>query len=281
MLRRVFTVFTVALSVACGGATELNSGDGNGSGGTGGHGGASSVATSGRVTSVTSATSACTASATASNTTGSNCEGFECGGTPCPDGRLETRPGECCPVCVCDVACAPVSCPNGRLETPRGYCCPRCIETLCEGVTCDAPIDCGDGRTFTRPDGACCSGCIPDAPNTVGCVAIECPQENRCAAGFIRGDLLGGCCYECLPDPLYCDSDDDCVLANRPRSCCGCPEVISTRALDDDACWYSVLDPRPVPEECFLDAACDAACAPCPDPGVTACVNNRCMSVLK
>ncbi|HEY6728827.1 MAG TPA: hypothetical protein VI197_32675, partial [Polyangiaceae bacterium] len=92
----------------------------------------------------------------------------------------------------------------------------------------------------------------------------------------VRGDLMGGCCYECLPDPLFCEQNADCVLADRPHECCGCPEVISRRALDDDACWYSLAEPRTIPPECYPEFTCDALCGACPDSGSAVCVDNRC-----
>lgn len=299
MLHRVIPVFIVALAVGCGGVTELK-GDGaasgsggtggDGSGGTGGDGSGGTGPTTAGVTTAgvttvgttsgggnAAITAVASATTTNSSTTGLNCDGVECGATPCHDGQLVVLPGECCPVCVCsEVMCASPDCPNGRVETPPGYCCPQCVEALCDGVMCDAAYDCGAGRTFTRPDGACCSGCMPDDPGSVGCVDIACPVDNICAKGFQRGDLMGACCYECLPDPLYCETNDDCVIADRPRECCGCPEVISTRALNDDACWTPVADPRPIPEECYPEVTCDRECDLCADPGTAVCVNSRC-----
>lgn len=293
MLHRAIPVLILA-TVSCGGATELN-GDGGpgeatgGSGGTGGtggnsssnSGGPSSVSSSGGGhTSVATITST-TATTAASSTTGGHCPGFECGASPCYDGRYEVLPGDCCPTCVCsDVLCEPIDCPNGRIEDVAGYCCPQCVEALCEGVRCDPPSECGAGRSFTRPDGACCKGCIPDEPGGVLCPELACPPENICAKGFVPGDLVGGCCHECLPDPLYCERDEECVLADRPRACCGCPEVISTRTLADDPCWYSVTEPRMILPECYPDVLCDLLCGACADPGTAACIGNRCLEVV-
>lgn len=275
-----------ALSVGCGGATELNDigadSDAGGTGGTGGSrstsgaGGTSNAVTSGGGN--TSVSTLSTATMTATSTTSPNCTGIECGGLPCHEGSWETLPGECCPVCMCaEILCDPPVCPNGRIETPPGYCCPQCVEELCSNVHCDGPSECGEGRTFTRPSGACCAGCMPDEPGTVGCVEIACPADDNCAKGYVPGDRMGGCCYECLPDPLYCEEDADCVIADRPRTCCGCPEVISKRALDDDACWSPLSDPRPIPEECYPDVICDAVCGACAEPGLVACIDNRCI----
>jgi hypothetical protein len=68
-------------------------------------------------------------------------------------------------------------------------------------------------------------------------------------------------------------------MADRPRACCGCAEAISKRALDDDACWTPVTDPRPIPEECYPDVTCDRLCE-CPVPGTAICVENRCIEVF-
>ena len=157
-----------------------------------------------------------------------------------------------------------------------GTCCSECADLQCNGVVCDGPTACEAGYVFKRPDGACCADCVPD-PETVVCADDgECLLEVHCALGYVAGDLVGGCCDDCLPDPLYCLEDSDCTLANRPRTCCGCDEVISTRALDDDPCWVPVGEPRDIPEECYSEATCDAPCGACPEAGPVACVGYRC-----
>lgn len=161
--------------------------------------------------------------------------------------------------------------------TPPGHCCPQCVDLLCAGVVCEEPEDCGGERTYTRPDGACCAGCMPDEPAT--CPDIECPPDVTCPLGYVQGTLLDGCCSECLPDPLYCQTRDDCVRVDRPRACCGCPEVISVRALDDDPCWRPVEASRPFPDECYPDAYCDVLCGECPEWGTLECISNRCVDL--
>jgi len=291
MIHRTLSLFLLTLAVGCGGATELN-GDsddtgsdggnggtggtagsgGTGSGGTGGSGGNGGAGGMGGGTPVTN-----TVGSTATSTTGLICPPG-CGSLPCPDGRWETLPGECCPVCTCEnVECEPLGCPADQQVTPDGYCCPQCVDAPCPNVTCSPPTECASGQIYTRPDGACCAGCMPEEPGNVGCLDIVCPPEDNCTAGYIHGDAVGGCCYECLPDPLYCESATDCVLADRPHGCCGCPEAITRRALDDDACWWAVSEPRPVPDECYPPEICDADCDGCPEPGMVACIENRCV----
>lgn len=270
MLHRVLAVVIVALTVGCGGATELN-GDGSVSDGSGGTGPTTAGGTAVATTTTVGATNA-------SSTTGGTCFGGNCLAPVCPDGRLVVEPGQCCEVCSCaNVTCGPLDCPSGEVATPPGFCCPQCVEPACSNVVCDGPTECADGWTFSRPDGACCAGCIPDEP--VPCPEIACPQGNPCPKGYVRGDYVGGCCSECLPDPAFCEFHEECVMADRPRTCCGCAEAISKRALDDDACWTPVADPRPIPQECYPDFTCDALCE-CPAPGVAICVENRCIEVF-
>jgi len=146
------------------------------------------------------------------------------------------------------------------------------------GVICEPPVECPMGYNWSRPSGACCAGCIADGGPS--CVEIACPNQ-VCPAGYVPGDVTGtGCCYECVPDPLYCTADSECMIADRPRPCCGCPEAISTRAYDEDACWYTPEAPRPIPLECYPMNVCDALCAPCPPPGFAACAQNRCVQVF-
>jgi len=267
MLQRTLLLYGVALAVGCGGATEREGPD-VGSGGT---------------TSVDTSTASVSDTSTASvSTTGGPpiCSLSLCGGTPCPDGQLVTPPAQCCPVCSCDqVECEPLDCPSGKTMLAPGACCEECAGSGCENVLCAGPTECGSGQSWQRPAGACCGSCLPDEPGNVACLEIACPSDKNCSAGYIRGDIVGGCCYDCLPDPLFCEDASDCVLADRPRDCCGCPEVISTRALDDDACWYAVNDPRPIPDECYPDAICDALCGACPNPGQVMCLQNRCVEL--
>lgn len=285
MLHRAVTLLLVAAAVGCGGATELKGqadgsggSDSGGSGSTGGDG--SGGATSGGNTSSTSVSTSATATNGVTSTTGDICIGLDCAFPACPDGELIVPPAECCPVCSCSlVECEPLNCPSDRTVTPAGACCPVCADAGCEGVVCEGPTECDAGYVFSRPDGACCGSCVP-GPEGVLCPDIPCPPEPSCALGYIAGQAVGACCSQCLPDPLYCADSRDCVLADRPRSCCGCPEVISTRALDDDPCWSPVGMPRDIPEECYPDAICDAFCGACPDPGEAVCQNNRCVQIV-
>jgi hypothetical protein len=115
-------------------------------------------------------------------------------------------------------------------------------------------------------------------PGEVSCIELACPEPN-CPAGYVPGDALGGCCHDCVPDPLYCASDADCVVADRPRGCCGCAEAISVRALDDDPCWFTLDNPRQIPEDCYPEAYCDAVCGACLEISGPACIDNRCTTL--
>jgi len=281
MLLRAVLVILAVLAAGCGGSTTRD-GDGSGgvpgsgggeSGGAGGTGGAGAGGTS---AGGTGGSASGNPSSVVTSTTSGMCDGVGCQIPVCPDGRLVTPPGECCPVCTCDdVLCEPLDCPFGSIIDQPGHCCAECVALACEGVECEQPIECASGRTYSRPEGACCAGCMPDGP--ASCNDIECAPDVACAPGYVRGDLMGGCCYECLPDPLYCESAHDCVRADRPSSCCGCPEVISTRALDDNPCWRPVEASHPLPDECYPDPSCDIICDECPELGAPDCIDNRCM----
>lgn len=262
MLYRAVTLLLVATAVGCGGATAPH-GDG-GTGGNGDTGGNASVSSGGARSNISSGVS---------NTTGAI---IDCIVPECPDGEYVVPPGEVCAVCSCSLTeCEPLNCPPEWTRTPPGACCPQCADSGCEALVCEGPTECYDGYVFSRPDGACCGACVP-GPDGPACLEQACAAELDCPLGFTRGDLAGGCCYECLPDPLYCEDAGDCVLADRPRSCCGCPEVISTRALDDDPCWSPVGMPRDIPDECYPAVICDAFCGACPNVGEVVCRNNRC-----
>jgi hypothetical protein len=141
-------------------------------------------------------------------------------------------------------------------------------------------MGCGPGYMLGKPPGACCEGCVP-VPGGVACTEQACPTGNQCPTGYVRGDLVGGCCYDCLPDPLYCSSAADCVVADKPRTCCGCPEPISTRQYNEDPCWSAPDNPRPIPQECYPDAICGAVCGMCPPAGTASCFENRCTVLVK
>jgi hypothetical protein len=120
---------------------------------------------------------------------------------------------------------------------------------------------------------------MPKQPGSVACLEIACPENNECPLGYVRGDKVGGCCYQCLPDPLFCNEEAECVMADRPRSCCGCPEVISRRAYDADACWSDVTAPRMIAQSCYPQVVCDALCAACPPPLHATCIDHRCTGI--
>jgi hypothetical protein len=144
-------------------------------------------------------------------------------------------------------------------------------------VSCKEVMPCPDGYTVGEPPGACCGGCVPSG--ALSCPKIACAPGNHCPLGYVRGDALGGCCTDCVPDPKYCNADADCVIADRPRSCCGCPEAISTRMYAADACWSIPSMPRSVPQDCYPQAVCDAVCGACAPPGIARCENHRCLEM--
>jgi hypothetical protein len=148
----------------------------------------------------------------------------------------------------------------------------------CEDVTCRSiEEECTDGYELGHPPGACCAACMPK-PGGVYCNEIGC-LSTRCPVGYVRGDRVGGCCYDCFPDPLYCREDADCVLADKPRACCGCAEAITRRQFEAEPCWSQVGSPRSVPPTCYPTATCDAVCAPCSAVGLAAvCSQNRCVA---
>lgn len=186
---------------------------------------------------------------TPSSAGGPSCANVDCPSVDCGDDQVPVRlPGACCTTCQ---------------DKPVG----------CEDVKCYPLEECRDGYVVAQPPGACCSGCMPKSP-PVPCIETGCPQE--CAPGYVRGDLLGGCCYECLPDPLYCRGNADCVMADKPRSCCGCPEAITRRQYDSELCWSELALPRPIPQSCYPQVTCDALCGACPQADIAACVDHRC-----
>ncbi len=149
-----------------------------------------------------------------------------------------------------------------------------CGNVMCEPV----PVTgCPTGYVLDQPAGACCPGCVP-GPGGAMCTEQACPHS-LCPLGYVRGDLVGGCCGECVPDALFCNQDSECVVADRPRSCCGCPEIINLRAYDADPCWSSIAEPRPRPKSCYPEAICDAVCGPCAPHLTAACQNHRCLEL--
>jgi hypothetical protein len=183
----------------------------------------------------------------------------------------------------CDlVLCAYPECADGAEPfMPPGQCCPICspIRAGCDLVMCEPVMGCASGYERRTPPGACCEGCVPK-PGGVACPEIACPTGNNCPLGYVRGDALGGCCTDCVPDPNFCHTAADCLIADRPRGCCECPEPISVRAYKADACWSAPSMPRVVPKECVPLDVCPAICVPCPPPGPFSCSENRCVELL-
>jgi hypothetical protein len=261
MLRTPVLLLFSVLALACGGAFSRGNEEGGGGASAGG------TATSGGQLAGSSTGGSRTA-AGASSGTGPG------GGFVGEAGAMSVGASSSCD----EIRCAVPLCPSERATTPPGACCPVCSAPKqgCEDVKCETPRDCEEGYELTFDAGACCPGCLPKVPNRVACNEIACP-ETPCQPGYVRGDVLGGCCYQCLPDPLYCTTDSDCVAADKPRSCCGCPEVITRRQFAAESCWWEVGEPRSLPTSCYPDVTCDAVCAPCVDPERVACQENRCV----
>lgn len=250
--RIAFVVGAVSLAAACGGSAFSR---GEGEGGSSNAGASSSAGKPGVGGSSSggsaSAGGASSVAGTISVGGGPTCVAIPCPYPVCEDGAEPvTKPGECCPTC----------------PTPAAS---------CEGVTCQPVTECGAGYEPSQPEGACCKGCVPK-PGGVACREIACPADTACPPGYVRGDLVGGCCYDCVPDPLFCSDANDCLAADRPRSCCGCPEAISRRMYDADPCWSDLNAPRMIPQSCYPQVTCDALCGMCSPPGPSLCSNQRC-----
>jgi hypothetical protein len=179
----------------------------------------------------------------------------------------------------CDlVLCAYPECDDGAEPfVPPGQCCPVCspVRVGCELVMCEPVMGCAAGYELGTPPGACCEGCLPK-PGEVACPELACPPDDHCPLGYVRGDVVGGCCTDCVPDANFCNTAAECVIADRPRPCCGCPEPISVRAYKADPCWSAVDMPRMIPAECQPVFVCDAICGDCAAPGQPSCVEHRC-----
>jgi len=273
-LRNAFFPCLVAVfAVACGGAVFGSSDPGEGGSPSGGSSSSGSSGAAGKPSKAGSSSKGGSSSSGGAGTAGStptagsagmagsvsagggpNCAAVDCADPVCADGAAPvTLPGQCCGTC----------------PAPTGG---------CEGVVCKPVMACPAGYTLSQPTGACCKGCVPN-PGGVACVEIACAPGNPCALGYIRGDTVGGCCTDCVPDALFCNQDNECAIADRPRPCCGCPEVISMREYRDDACWSLVSMPRSEPPECQPQFTCNAICGACPPPGKASCVNHHCLEV--
>jgi hypothetical protein len=101
----------------------------------------------------------------------------------------------------------------------------------------------------------------------------------QCPPGYIAGDGAStGCCFECVPDPDYCQRPVDCVLAKHVPDCCGCLRGISKRHYEADLCFSALGETRPVPPECGTPSDCDGDC-PCPVADEAWCVNGTCSEI--
>ena len=148
------------------------------------------------------------------------------------------------------------------------------VNVGCQNVECQPVMGCPSGYVLSQPAGACCQGCVPQ-PGGIVCPRVACPHS-VCPLGYVGGSLVGGCCTECVPDALFCNDTSDCVVADKPRSCCGCPEIISRRQYDAEPCWSDVATPRMIPQSCYPQVTCDAICGPCPAQPRVSCENHRC-----
>lgn len=239
----------ITVVVACGGGVHKND-SASGSAGSSTGGGAGEAGAAARGGSMSAGAGASTAGGSSSGA-GNNCAEVDCPLPACNDDEAPARPPwGCCPTCE-----------------PRGS---------CEDVRCEPVEVCGEDYELTQPPGACCVGCMPKS--VTFCNEIECLTSN-CRPGYVPEDRLGGCGCGCVPDPLYCRDDTDCVMVDKPRACCGCPEAISWRQYEVEACWSQVASPRPLPQACYPEVTCDALCAPCPEPREAAeCSEGRCVA---
>ncbi len=294
------TALGAAFTVACGGTSvrhEPGSSAGTSAAGTGadgGSGGKGSGAVGGSSAGGTGAKggtagkSGSSGKGGSSGSAGSNGTGATGGGVrppclpvACPDGQF-IEPSDCgCPVCSCeDVGCSTQDCPAGQIAVrPDGACCDVCVDEEpqpgCEAVTCEPEAACPSGQSYERPPGACCAACVWTEPPS--CLEIACPPLLACPRGYVQGNGYKDCCYQCVPDPDYCESDADCLFATQPGRCCSCAEAISQRHYDEDPCYSSVKEPRPVPEQCITPTCVDSVCPCSPPPNAPACAGNHCV----
>lgn len=247
-----FPTLVATLAIACGGSVFKHDDDGSGAKGSGGSataGKSSGGGSSKAGTSSGGASSGGNASGGGGVGAGPNCAAVDCTAADCTDDQLLVlEPGACCPTCQPKV--------DG-----------------CENVRCEPVKECGPGYALTQPAGACCAGCFPTGAGAA-CLDIGC-LEPKCPLGYVAGDTYGGCCYDCVPDPLFCEAVDDCVLADKPRSCCGCPESITRRQYQAEPCWSDSSSPRMIPQSCYPQVVCDAVCLPCEVEAAT-CIDHRC-----
>ena len=260
-IARISGILAVFMA-ACGGSMFSRGDDGEG--------GASNIGASGNLGG-SSSTSGKPSKAGSSSRAGSSA----LGGTNGTAGATSMGGGVNCEA----VDCAYPVCSDGQMPiTPAGQCCPSCPppQLGCESVECQPVMGCPSGYVLSQPAGACCQGCVPQ-PGGVVCPKIACPHS-VCPLGYVGGSLVGGCCTECVPDALFCNDDRDCVIADKPRKCCGCPEIINRRQYAVEPCWSDVTAPRMIPQSCYPQVTCDAICGACPPSPNVACQNNRCLA---
>jgi hypothetical protein len=241
---------------------------GNGTGASGGSGG----------TDATGAVGGTSAGGSAgSSGAGSACKLPPCPYPACPDGMIVT-PDKCsCPRCDCgSVTCPTLNCPPERITREFGACCDSCARApSCDDVACGGrpSSGCSESASWHHRPGACCGQCEWQG----GCPEIAC-SPHVCPRGYVQGDLVNGCCSQCLPDPWFCEIDSDCMIAERPATCCECSGAISIRMYEEDRCWFDPRAPRALPPECDPGTMCGRACEPCPIPDKARCLDNRCVA---
>jgi hypothetical protein len=276
----------VALAASCGGNSFRNEGEaGSGEPGTGG---ANQTAGSASNTGGTTSTGGASPDAgtpgsggTAPSAGAGGCLQQPCAAPYCPDGKI-VEPECGCPYCSCEnIDCSYEECTSGQVHVrPEGACCEICVPSDgCEAVSCEPESECPAGRTWQKPRGACCGACLP-SDGSFGCARVACDPNLECPPGYVLGDgLVTGCCYECVPDPLYCVRDDECILAVDVLACCPCPTVINFRMYNSDGkeCWFAEDVWWLPPAQC-VPPDCDMECGSCPDPGEPRCVDQHCES---
>jgi hypothetical protein len=181
------------------------------------------------------------------------------------------------------VDCAYFDCPPDSVSaTLAGSCCPTCIPLApsCSNVNCAAATNCPTGFVRQRLPGACCDGCVPvNPPEPPNCMMVNCAPPRDCPLGYRHSQPVYNCCNDCEPDPNYCQVDSDCIVAQKPSGCCGCPSAISTRLYQQDSCYSAVDTPRPIPSECIPDVMCAMICGACPSSGIATCIDHQCTEV--
>ena len=180
------------------------------------------------------------------------------------------------------VDCSAQQCPAGyESVTLAGSCCPTCVlqASACNSVTCLVP-NCPSGYTVGREPGACCDTCSASATATPpNCEAVDCGTPVSCALGYVVTNTPWTCCPSCAPDPNYCETDADCVVATRYGQCCTCPTSISTRRYTEDSCYYAASSPRLLPTACGSQVACAVTCGACTTADAAKCLNHTCTSI--